>query len=90
MRLTFLSPLVAASLLAGCATVTNVTKETIVVDNEAYELRTRTIETGSRSYQTSDVRVNSRYLTCLPDSPRDCEFAVRRGLNGPVRSGDGR
>lgn len=89
MRLMFLTPLVVAGLVAGCATVTNTTRETIIVDNMPYELRTRTIETGRGSFQTSDVRVKSRFITCLPDSPRDCEFAVRRGLNGPVRSGDG-
>ncbi|MFK7879967.1 hypothetical protein [Roseobacter sp.] len=64
--------------------MTNETRNTIVVDGEPYDIRTRTIDGPNGTYQTSSVRVYGFYYTCIPDSPNDCEAAVRNGLENPV------
>ncbi|WP_187429471.1 hypothetical protein ROLI_032610 [Roseobacter fucihabitans] len=76
----------ATALLAlgACATVSSETISTVVVDGEAYDVRTRTIEGANGSYETSSVRVNARYYLCILDSPGDCEAAARRGLEDPI------
>lgn len=70
-------------MLAACGTVTNETVGTIVVDGEAFELRTRTIDGPNGTYDTTSVRVNSVYYGCIPTSRGDCEAAVRNGLEFP-------
>ncbi|MFK7745727.1 MAG: hypothetical protein AB8B47_11780 [Roseobacter sp.] len=80
MTAKFLIPF-SALLLGACATITAESRSTIIVDNEEYELRTRTIETNGRSYETTDAVVKGFTQTCIPSSPGDCEAAVRRALN---------
>lgn len=71
-----------ACITAACASVTNETFSTIILDGRSYELRTRTFDGPDGAYQTSSVRVNSNYYLCKPDSPGDCQAAVKRGRNG--------
>jgi hypothetical protein len=70
-----------ALLLTACGSVTNQQVSTIVVDGNAYEYRQRTIDGQGGSYTSTSVRVGGSYYNCLPDSPGDCEAAVRRGLS---------
>ncbi|WP_299916732.1 hypothetical protein [uncultured Roseobacter sp.] len=74
----------AALTLSACGTVANQTVGTINVDGDDYELRTRTIERANGSFDITSVRVNGYYITCLPDSPNDCESKVRNGLSARI------
>lgn len=80
MSIKYLLPL-GALLLGACATITEESRSSIVVDGEVYELRTRTIDTGGRTYVKTDAMVGGFAVTCIPSSPGDCEAAVRNGLN---------
>lgn len=76
----------AATLIAlsACGTVTSESFSTIVVDDDTYNIRTRTIDGPNGLYQTSSVQVYGLHYQCLPKSKGDCEAAVRRGLDGPI------
>lgn len=76
----------AATLIAlsACGTVTNESFSTIEVNDDTYNIRTRTIDGPNGSYQTSSVQVYGLQYQCLPESKGDCEAAVRRGLDGPI------
>ncbi|WP_300036304.1 hypothetical protein [uncultured Roseobacter sp.] len=67
-------------LLAACGTVTSQETSTIRFEGDDYLLRTQTIDQGGRSYTTSHVQVLNRWYLCIPDSPGDCQSAVRTGL----------
>jgi hypothetical protein len=67
------------SLMTACGTVESERTGTIVVDGLSYQLRERTINGRNGPYEHTSVRVSGNYYTCLPDSPGDCEAAVRRG-----------
>ncbi|MEM9636824.1 MAG: hypothetical protein AAGA94_04200 [Pseudomonadota bacterium] len=74
--------LTVLSLLALCAcgaTVSDTRLSTIIVDGEAYTLRTRTIEGPNGPYQTTSARVRNTYYPCKLNSPGDCAAAVRFG-----------
>jgi hypothetical protein len=66
-------------LLAACGTVESQSSGSIVVDGQSYELRERMINGPTGPYTNTSVRVRGNYITCLPDSPGDCEAAVRAG-----------
>lgn len=68
-----------AFTLAACATVVSETSGTVSVNGEAYELRTRVIEGAGGTFEQTDVIVGNLPFTCRPDSPGDCEAAVRYG-----------
>ncbi|MBW4710405.1 hypothetical protein KX928_21655 [Roseobacter sp. YSTF-M11] len=72
--------LASALLVSACATVTDQTVSSVVVNGDSYEVRTRMIEGPGGSYETSSARVNNQYFLCRRNSPGDCEAAVRRGL----------
>jgi hypothetical protein len=64
-------------VISACATVESESRSTIVVDGASYELRTQVIDGRNGPCQHSSVVVKNRLYTCLPDSPGDCEAAVR-------------
>ncbi|MDW3224804.1 MAG: hypothetical protein R8G34_18300 [Paracoccaceae bacterium] len=70
---------VGAIALSGCASVTSETFSTVVLEGRSYELRTRTIDGPNGPYETSSVQVRGSYYLCKPDSPGDCEAAIREG-----------
>lgn len=70
-----------AVALSACASVSNETVRTITLDGRSYDLRTRTIEGTNGTFETSSVKVHGSYFQCKPDSPGDCEAAVRTGRN---------
>jgi hypothetical protein len=70
-------------LLAACGTVESQSSSTIVVDGRSYEVRERIINGPSGPYAHTSVRVRGNYVSCLPDSPGDCEAAVRAGRDRP-------
>lgn len=63
--------------LAACATVQSESRSSIVVDGRTYELRTQVIDGPNGPYNRSFVMVKNRMAVCLPESPGDCEAAVR-------------
>ncbi|WP_300059543.1 hypothetical protein [uncultured Roseobacter sp.] len=66
--------------LAACGTrVIDTRLSTIIVDDELYTLRTRTIEGPNGTYQTTSARVYNSYYPCKLASPGDCAAAVRFG-----------
>ena len=65
------------SAIAACASVSNERLSTFTVHGEDYRLRTQTITTGSRTFDTSSVWVRGMWRQCLPASPGSCEAAVR-------------
>ncbi|WP_298839116.1 hypothetical protein [uncultured Roseobacter sp.] len=65
------------SALAACASVSNERTSTYTVDGQVYPLRTQTVTSGSRTFDTSSVRVRGMWFQCLPASPGSCEAAVR-------------
>ena len=73
--------LVLPLLLAACSTVVSESSSSIVVDGERYELRTRVTNGPNGQYETTSAIVGGMSNTCIPDSPGDCEAAVRRGLS---------
>lgn len=75
--------LVIASMLAlsACGTLVSESSSTIMVDGRSYELRTSVIDGPQGTYQQSRVVVKSQTYLCLPESPGDCEGAVRQGLS---------
>lgn len=75
----------AAGVFSACAPVSNETFSTITVEGRPYELRTRTIDGPNGPYETSSVLVRNNYYLCKPDSPGDCEAAVKTGQNGSDR-----
>ncbi|MDW3224803.1 MAG: hypothetical protein R8G34_18295 [Paracoccaceae bacterium] len=77
-------PLAALVALSACGTITNETYSTIVVDDDTYKIRTRTIDGANGTYQTSSVQVYGLHYQCLPESKGDCEAAVREGLDAPI------
>lgn len=68
--------------LGGCASVSSETFKTIVLEGRSFELRTRTIDGPNGSYETSSVRVRGSYYLCKPDSPGDCEAAIKTARKG--------
>jgi hypothetical protein len=66
-----------ALLLSACATVTNETFSTIMVDGESYKVRERTLEGRNGPIKQSSVWVKGGYSLCIIDSPGDCEAAIR-------------
>ncbi len=74
-----------ALLLGACASVVDESTGTVLVNGRAYELRTRTMEGPNGTFQTTQVMVRGMPQVCKPDSPGDCEAAVRRGLSRPDR-----
>ncbi len=72
--------------LAACGEVVNETTSTLVVDGNAYELRTRTIQGQNGTFDQSSVKVQNRIYTCLPNSPGDCEATVRLARSESRRS----
>ncbi len=63
--------------LVGCATIENESFSTIILNGEAYDLRTRTMTSANRSYVTHSVRIGgSKWVPCIPDSPGSCEAAI--------------
>lgn len=77
VRLLACLPLV---LLGACGeAVTDTQFRTIIVDDEPYVLRTRTIEGPGGTYQTTSAKVYNSYYPCKLDSPGDCAAAVRFG-----------
>lgn len=75
--------LVLLIAVAGCGTVEDVQRTTIEVDGRAYTLETREITTGNRSFNQTAAVVRQRRVTCLIDSPGDCEAAVREARSRP-------
>lgn len=75
--------LVTASMLvlSACGSLVSQSSSTIIVDGRSYELRTSVIDGPQGTYEQSRVVVKNQTYLCLPDSPGDCEAAVRQGLN---------
>ena len=67
--------------LSGCAEVVSETSSTITVNGRDYELRTRVIDGQNGPFEQSSVIVDSRPYVCRPDSPGDCESAIRDARN---------
>jgi hypothetical protein len=64
--------------LTGCTDVQNETFGTITLNGRDYDLRTRTVSGASGAFVQHSVLAYGTWRTCLPDSPGDCEAAVRR------------
>lgn len=77
-------PALCVLALGACATVAEEQLSSIVVDDESYVLRTRTIEGPNGSFETTSARVRGKYFICKIDSPGDCEAAVRRGKESNI------
>ena len=67
--------------VSACSSVVSESYGSIVVDGDTYDVRNRVIEGPEGSYTQTSVIVASVPRTCLPQSPGDCEAAVRRALN---------
>lgn len=67
--------------LGACATALSESRSTIVVDGRSYDLITREMEGPNGTFEQSHVIVNNRLYICLPDSPGDCEAAVKTARN---------
>ena len=63
--------------LTACTPTEPVSRSTIVVDGREYPLETRVVTQGGRTFEHTVVIVRQRRVTCLPDSPGDCEGAAR-------------
>ena len=74
-----------ALFLSACATAQNENFSTINLNGRDYELRTRTMSGASGSFVQNSVLAHGTWRTCLPDSPGDCEAAVRRDKNRSSR-----
>lgn len=68
---------ICAILLSACATVSDETFRTIMVDGESYQVRIRTLEGQNGPVKQSSVWVKGGYSLCIIDSPGDCEAAIR-------------
>lgn len=79
--------LLPVMLLNACGEVLNVRTSTVEYLGRSYTVTTETIQSGNRTYDVSRVRVNGRTVTCLVDSPGDCEAAVEQAINA-VKGGD--
>lgn len=77
-------PALSVLALGACATVAEEQLSSIVVDDESYVLRTRTIEGTNGAFETTSARVRGKYFICKIDSPGDCEAAVRRGKEANI------
>ncbi|WP_299830166.1 hypothetical protein [uncultured Roseobacter sp.] len=77
-------PALTVLALGACATVAEEQLSTIIVDDESYVLRTRTIEGPNGPFETTSARVRGKYFICKIDSPGDCEAAVRRGREANI------
>ncbi|WP_187432235.1 hypothetical protein ROLI_031650 [Roseobacter fucihabitans] len=78
MRLWTLNALAITALLAACATVTDETRRTAVLEKgfnagQVYEIRERTVEGQAGTYTQTSVIYRGYARTCIIDSPQDCE-----------------
>ena len=73
--------------LGACASVVSETSSAIVVDGNSYEVRTRMIDGARGPSEQTSVVVRNKLYTCLPDSPGDCEAAVRGARDERNRRG---
>lgn len=64
-------------VLAACAPIQSETRSTIVVDGSSYVLRTQTVAGRNGPFERTSVIVQNHPVTCLADSPGDCEAAAR-------------
>jgi hypothetical protein len=69
--------ILALAMLAACQTVEDEQRSTITVDGRSYELRTQVVNGPNGPFERSRVVVRNQFLTCLPQSPGDCEATVR-------------
>lgn len=67
--------------LTACAAPTETTRSTITVDGKQYPLRTITENGPNGPFQQSSVKVRNQYYLCLPDSPGDCEAAIKIAID---------
>lgn len=68
-------------VVTGCATIESESIGEVVVNGRSYELRTRTLNGPNGTYESSHVVVRGNTEVCRPQSPGDCEAAVRRAQN---------
>lgn len=69
--------LTAGLLLSACGETENVRYSTVMAFGEPYQVRTRTVTQGDRTYETSSVKVGAYWFPCIVDSPGDCEKAAQ-------------
>lgn len=79
--------ILSAVALAGCATVSNETRTPAFIQSGFYEgtrydIRTRTIDGPTGSFEQTSVVYNGMTKTCIPSSPRDCELAAEDLISG--------
>ncbi|WP_227271382.1 hypothetical protein [Roseobacter weihaiensis] len=76
----------ALFLLGACSTIESETFQTIELNGQPTELRTRTIAGPDGSAVTHSVRSsNGTYRTCDPDQPGSCASAARADAGGKGR-----
>ena len=71
----------AAMMLSACATVTNETRGTIVVDGISYTTVTREFDQNGRTVTTGDVLYANRSYGCNTQQAGSCEAVVRQLRN---------
>lgn len=81
INLTRFGTLVAAlGLITACSTAISESSEKIIVDGEAFNLRTRTYERSGGTFESTAVQVGYTWVQCLKDSPNDCARKVREQI----------
>jgi len=72
-------------LTAACSQVTAERQSSVTVQGETYPVVTKTMQSGSRTFEVSNVRVGGMIRQCNASLRGSCEAAVTEALN-PLNS----